>query len=250
MLRVEKAATYLASWFDDLRVLRFPDDSRQYKQTVVFGVHRGNGRGRQPDAETVAWLRQCGRLGDGLTAIDVAEPVLSTAEAPFSYTLPPVAIPSAKLRFEPHSVDRQLLQREMAAHGVLTLPEWHEQTAPDRDGQKAFRPLTPMRQGHILNLIAAGYLDNMSLKREQTVLMLKGQAYKQTHQQESAETDEEGNTTLTTTYTEQFQVRIKTLEPDGSISTLEGEQLHSFMADWLTPITDRLVAQYAPGLQL
>ncbi|MCO5205653.1 MAG: DUF6094 domain-containing protein [Anaerolineae bacterium] len=288
VLRVEKAATYLAGWFDDVRVLRFPDDSRQYKQVVVFGVHRGNGRSRQPDAETVAWLRQCGRLGDELTALtaterelspveamlspaeavpstaelalsavervtstferelSAAELVLSPVEAAFHYTLPAVVIPSARLRFEPQRVDRQLLQREMAAHGVLTLPAWREQTHPAQDGQKAFRPLTPMRQGHILNLIAAGYLDNMSLAREQTVLMLKGQAYKQTIQQESAETDEEGNTTLTTTYTEQFQVRIKTLEPDGEINTLEGEQLHSFMADWLTPITDRLVAQYAP----
>ena len=168
-----------------------------------------------------------------------AELVLSPVEAAFHYTLPPVVIPSARLRFEPQRVDRQLLQREMAAHGVLTLPAWREQTHPAQDGQKAFRPLTPMRQGHILNLIAAGYLDNMSLAREQIVLMLKGQAYKQTIQQESAETDEEGNTTLTTTYTEQFQVRIKTLEPDGRINTLEGERLHGFMADWLTPITDR-----------
>ena len=48
-----------------------------------------------------------------------------------------------------------------------------------------------------------------------------------------------------TTYTEQFQVRIKTLEPDGEINPRE--QLHSFMADWLAPITDRLVAQYAPS---
>ena len=41
----------------------FPMPAASTSKVVVFGVHRGNGRSRQPDAETVAWLRQCGCLG-------------------------------------------------------------------------------------------------------------------------------------------------------------------------------------------
>ena len=174
MLRVEKAATYLAGWFDDVRVLRFPDDSRQYKRRSSSSASIAATGAAGSRMQTVAWLRQCGRLGDELTALtaterelspaeavpSLAERVLSAvrrvpstferelsaAEAAFHYTLPAVVIPSARLRFEPQRVDRQLLQREMAAHGVLTLPAWREQTHPAKTDESV-PTATPMRQG-------------------------------------------------------------------------------------------------------
>ena len=52
MLRFRKATRYILSWYDQVQIYRFPDDTYdQFKQIVLFGVHRP--KAVAPDGEMV-----------------------------------------------------------------------------------------------------------------------------------------------------------------------------------------------------
>ncbi|MCP5100120.1 MAG: methyltransferase, partial [Chloroflexi bacterium] len=65
ILRMRKAAKYIAAHFDQVRVYRFPDGAyEQFKQIVLFGTRRP--KGVVPDAATVDTLIAMGQETDSL----------------------------------------------------------------------------------------------------------------------------------------------------------------------------------------
>ena len=57
MLRFRKATRYILSWYDQVQIYRFPDDTYdQFKQMVLFGIHRL--KAVTPDGEMVEKLAQ------------------------------------------------------------------------------------------------------------------------------------------------------------------------------------------------
>ncbi|MCP4423505.1 MAG: class I SAM-dependent methyltransferase, partial [Chloroflexi bacterium] len=94
ILRMRKAAKYIVSHYDQVRVYRFPDgEYERFKQVVLFGVRRPNGI--VPDATAVEALMAMGQ--DSLLAEHNLQP-LEAAEEPI-YTLPPLIVKNNAFKF-------------------------------------------------------------------------------------------------------------------------------------------------------
>lgn len=162
----QNALRYLASWYDGIRLFRFPDeDYGRFKQTVLFGV-------KKPRAYWDPNLQEQmkGPLRGTLPALPLEGPPL--------YTLP--AVPgNGDILFRSGEADPEEALAEIAVHGAWRLPEVIENLEPD--GKPCpVRPLMPLRQGHLAQLIAAGFINNQVLEKDGKRLLIKGRTSKST----------------------------------------------------------------------
>lgn len=155
---------YLSSWYENIRLYRFPEDEYgRFKQTVLFGVKRQR-------AKLDPGLLEHVRKG---VASDLPE--LPAAEAPL-YVLPPIAICNGLL-FRPADVSPEEALPEMESNGAWQIPEVRENLEP-RGTTQSIQPLMPLRQGHLAQLIAAGFINNQVLEKDGRHLLIKGRTVK------------------------------------------------------------------------
>jgi 16S rRNA G966 N2-methylase RsmD len=157
LLRFRKATRYILSWFDRVRVYRFPDEAyERFKQIVLFGVQRE--RAQVASGETVERLAQAALDKTALPPLTVA------AEA--GYSLPPLAVKGKAFTFRSLFIDPADALAEARQWGVGRLAAWREHLDPASVGV-ALQPLTPLKIGHMHNVIAAGHLNNQVLTDEE-----------------------------------------------------------------------------------
>jgi len=166
---------YLASWYESLRLYRFPDDEYQrFKQTVLFAVKK---------ARASFDLTQQEQLK---AALNVALPVLPE-EASAVYSVPAAPV-EHELVFRSSEISPEEAFPEIDTHGVWQLPEVKENLEP-RMAARPVCPLMPLRQGHLAQLIAAGFINNQVLEANGKRLLIKGRTVKESMEIPSGDED-------------------------------------------------------------
>ncbi|MCA9962863.1 MAG: methyltransferase, partial [Anaerolineales bacterium] len=153
MLRFRKATRYLLSWYDQVQIYRFPDETyERFKQIVLFGVLRP--KATAPDGEMV---EQVAQLAAGK---EMLLPLTAVSEP--TYTLPPLIVKHSAFKFRSQFVDPADALAEARQLGASTKTAWQEHL--DLNGANVpLRPLTPLKIGHMNSVIAAGHLNNQVL---------------------------------------------------------------------------------------
>ncbi|MBX3059344.1 MAG: hypothetical protein KF770_22975 [Anaerolineae bacterium] len=237
MLLHRNSLTYLASWYDNIQAYRFPDEEyAQFHQVVVFATLRQ--AKQMPDEEEVERLRTYGRLGSKLDIL--------TAQAEPVYVLPPLAVPPDQVKFRSAIVSPEEAIAEAASAGVAATEEFAIHLRPRSTQSHRLKPLTPMKKGHLVSIVAAGLLNGAVLEKDGQRLMLKGQSYKTWVSAEKVEPKEDGGRTVTNTYTERVMTRITVLAEDGLVQELTGPALESFLSRWVETLTAKVIEDYPP----
>ncbi|MCB8944528.1 MAG: hypothetical protein H6658_12330 [Ardenticatenaceae bacterium] len=234
MLRHRQTARYLTSWFSDLNVYRFPDESYpQFKQVIVFG--RCRPKSAIPDSATATWLKGLAEMGERLQPI---------TEPPGRYFLPKPIVPDEQFTFRGMFIKPDTAVLEARSHGLKNSLELHQHLVPGA-GLRKLEPLTPMKIGHLTSIIAAGHINNQVLEVNGRKLLIKGSNYKIKKMSEEREQREDGYV-LIEKLTENVVTKIVTLTPGGDAHEVEGEELADFLEDWIDPLTQVVATSYPP----
>jgi hypothetical protein len=154
---------YIASWFEEIRLYRFPGESfRRFKQAVLFGVKRKRA------VQDFPQLKDLGARIEN-TLPDLPE----TSE--FSYSIPPGP---KEILFRQAEVTPEEAIPEISTYGAWCHPELPEGINFQSELADV-RPLLPLRQGHIAQLVAAGFVNNRILEKEGERFLIKGRTIKE-----------------------------------------------------------------------
>lgn len=155
-------ASTLTAHFDDLAIYRFPGEHYDaFKQVVVFGVKRAGASYPQPLPEVA------GDLAPGCVHYTVPE----------SQGTPQLFLSGQ---------DPEALVAE-ARTGGCWQRAWDLLSPPD---PQAFRPLLPLRKGHVALIMASGLLNNCVVEAQGRRLLVRGRVSKDVVQYE--EKDDKG----------------------------------------------------------
>jgi hypothetical protein len=253
LLKLRKAARYLAGWYEQITVYRFPDLPRpdgggslyeQFHQIVLFGRRRA--KSVPPDEETVAQLI-------GMAAGKEALTPLTAAPSPV-YRLPALIVPDGRFHFRSFFIDPAEALAEAARCGAAGGSEWRLHLDPE--GQQApLRPLTPLKMGHMHSIIAAGHLNNQVLAGEPDGdqpgqrLLIKGRSYKVPRSDRYQEELADGRIRVTNLETETVVTDITTIDSEGLVKDYKGPALEQFLKGWLTHLTGIVARTYTPVYQ-
>ncbi|MGH2537098.1 MAG: DUF6094 domain-containing protein, partial [Candidatus Promineifilaceae bacterium] len=254
----QRIGRYLATWFADVRVYRFPDEEYPlFKQVVLFG--RRFSQAQRPAPDQVQRYRQMAEGGRGLTPLGVAERPI--------YALPSPIVPGGRFVFRSEFVDPDAAEKEASLLGVRTLADWRRHLLPANGQVAPVRPLMPLKIGHMAGLMAAGFLDNQVLSRSPSSderpagstnastdgqspphrLLVKGRAYKKVSYREKVEPQPDGGEQLVRTATEHVVTDVTTLAPGGEMQAYQGSELEAFMSQWLPQLTGHVATNYPPA---
>ncbi len=209
LLRQPAVARLLAGHFEHLAVRRFPDgEYERFKQVVVFARRKPY---VTPRSETLDWI----------TALHQADlPPLSTPPENWERTLPPAPL---KARFYRTSVP---LREQLALAHSTGWPEDLSRALSTRQ-QQPYRPVLPLKKGHIAMLMASGLMGNLRITHDGRPLLVKGRVLKGhsiSHvENDSGETVEIKRDTFTTT--------VGVIGQDGVQVIDDVEALGDFMED-------------------
>jgi len=232
-----RMAGFLATAYASLRAYRFPDpEYAQFRQAVIFGIAKKESC--RDDATSLALLQQC-RNG-----LPVLPEELSAEE---HYALP-VASDDTKFHFRGTEINPNEALAEAISAGAWNTTEWHEWLTPKTD-LAAFRPLMPLKKGHLAMLIAAGLMQNLRLESADeterrsvgTSLLVKGRTYKV---QEEVQSDDEDEEVLR----DRFVTEIVALDlASGEHERIaDPSALAQFVEKWRDALTNKVMETFVP----
>lgn len=223
-----KIAGYLARWYHTLRAYRFPDpEFADYKQIVVFGIKRAAACDDAQELEQ-SLVNACQR---GL-------PLLSeTPNENEIYQMPPPrAIP--EFYFYAKNLSPEELIAAVKQSGVCNNASWRENfdLATELD---SFRPLMPLKEGHLISLIAAGHVQNIRLERDDERILVKGRTYKDQVENEDEETER---------VTDRFVTELMILDLEqGEFTRIDDtSKLAAFGEKWNVILLQRVLDSFPP----
>jgi len=178
---------YLATHYRAIQVFRFPHpEYTRFHQIVIMGI-------RKSQASLSQRMEQ--QLLDSLESL----PTLSeTINAPWPITPSLTTTPPL---FQSSWIDPQETYHESQRYGVWTDARFTSLLSPPP--QEAHRPLLPLRRGHLIQLLAAGMLNNQVIETTTKRLVIKGQAIKATR-----------TLPITTTDTQTIHRAVETFVPN------------------------------------
>ncbi|WP_420640483.1 DUF6094 domain-containing protein [Candidatus Leptofilum sp.] len=239
MLRFRKATRYILSWYDRVKVFRFPDEEYdRFKQIVLFGVLRP--KAITPESEIVE------KLARQAVGKEMLPPLTAVSEP--LYSLPPLAVKHGAFKFRSQFVDPADALAEARQLGASTKDAWHEHLDPD-GANVPLRPLTPLKIGHMNSVIAAGHLNNQVLADDDERLLIKGRNYKVTRAEEYEEPLPDGRTRVTHLETESVVTDITTVDSNGQVTSYKGAELEQFLQKWISHLTRIVAQEYPPVYQ-
>lgn len=167
---------YLASWFSDMKMGRFPDgEFEKFKQVVLFGRKKANGV-----LDNV--------LMDALEGARVAAGFEVLQAGKFVYQVPVATLPDKLFHFRNLEMTPEEMLKELEEDGfereIFDL-------VSKRNGNVRIRPAAPLRKGHLAILVAAGMTDGL-VEKDGKRLLIKGTVRKE--KRRTVETDEENRT--------------------------------------------------------
>ncbi len=223
-----KIAGYLAKHFHTLRAYKFPDpEYADFRQIVVFGTKRA-APSDETEAEEDALYRACAG----------ALPILAETVDPSGRYLipPPQSIPDFYF-YAKNLSDAEVIAL-MTESGVCSTTKWQEHFDPESE-LDSFRPLMRLKQGHLISLIAAGYIQNIRLEREAESILVKGRTYKKQVENE----DEESKRLTDTFVTELVVLDLKAGEFEHIDDT---GKLTAFSEKWNSILLQQVLDAYPP----
>lgn len=239
MLRFRKAIRYILSWYDQLQIYRFPDDTYdRFKQIVLFGVLRP--KATAPDGEMVERVAQLAVSKERL------KPLTAVSEP--TYTLPPLTVKHSAFKFRSQFVDPADALAEARQLGASSKAAWRGHLGPN-GANVPLRPLTALKIGHMNSVIAAGHLNNQVLAEGDERLLIKGRNYKVTRAEEYEEPLPDGRTRVTHLETESVVTDITTVDSGGQVTSYKGAELEQFLQKWIAHLTGIVAQEYPPVYQ-
>ncbi len=223
-----KIANYLARWYHTLRGYRFPEpEFADYKQIVVFGIKREAACDDAQEQEQTL-LNSCQR---GL-------PLL--AETPNEneiYELPPPRAIS-EFYFYAKNLSPEELIVAVKQNGACNTAAWRENFDAARE-LDSFRPLMPLKEGHLISLIAAGHVQNIRLERNGERILVKGRTYKDQVENEDEEAER---------VTDRFVTELMILDLEqGEFTRIDDtSKLATFGEKWNVILLQRVLDSFPP----
>ena len=154
-------ARMLSYRFEQLGIFRFPEDQyKAFKQLVIFGMLK-----RKPgkDDRTEDYLKKCGKF---------------IAVVPYLPGVPsriyrvPVSPVNTAFFFRSKDIDSEQLAGEIQKYGLFEKIE--ELTTPLSMAER-IRPIMPLRQGHLAQVLASGFMNGVVWDRDKkNPLLVKG----------------------------------------------------------------------------
>ncbi|MEW5719052.1 MAG: DUF6094 domain-containing protein [Chloroflexota bacterium] len=247
-----RMAGFLATAYESIRAYRFPDpEYAQFRQAVIFGIAK-----KEPsrdDAGSLALVQQC---RNGL-------PVLTDAPSAEECYGVPAFSEDDRFYFRGTEINPQDALVEAIAAGAWNSSEWQAWLTPTTN-LSAFRPLMPLKKGHLAMLIAAGLMQNLLLTNEEMTneqtlaphpfgsagvtngqkgqrLLVKGRTYKVQEQVQSDDEDEE-------ILRDRFVTEIVALDlTSGEHERIaEPSALAQFVDRWRDALTNRVMETFVP----
>lgn len=223
-----KIANYLARRYHTLRAYRFPEpEYADYKQIVVFGIKR---EAASDDAQNEE-QELCEACQRGLPQL------VETPNEQEQFALPaPRVVPD--FYFYAKNLSPEELLEAVKASGVCNAPNWREHFDPT-SGLETFRPLLPLKEGHLISLIAAGHVQNIRLESEGERILVKGRTYKDQVENEDEETER---------VTDRFVTELMILDLEqGEFTHIDDtRKLAAFGENWNVILLQRVMDSFPP----
>ena len=161
--RLGVSSKYLASYYSKLRCWAFPQPEREaFDQVVVMGYRQAEPHlDEMAHGQVLAW----------------AEGELETLQSSAYPMYRPTTTDAGDVLFATRTVDPAAAAAEARRSGLWASAEVTDSPWPSKD--RRTRPLMPLRRGHIAMLIAAGFLDNLSLEADGRRILVKGKTSKE-----------------------------------------------------------------------
>jgi predicted RNA-binding Zn-ribbon protein involved in translation (DUF1610 family) len=221
-------AKRLATHFRDVRIYRFPDpEFARFRQVVIFATKRA-----QP-------------VKDDATTLEIAmaqKGALDTLPHNPTHTYSIPDKPEHPFYFRRDEYEPEEVLEELKTAGVWAGKQWADLLTPRP--RQTVQPLMPLRRGHIAMVLAAGLLDNMTVQRGGTKLLVKGRLHKvQKDITDAADREKEQYRTR-----EQFEASITTLDlHTGQVTTLADEgALRNWLTEWQDILAHKIVETFKP----
>jgi hypothetical protein len=234
-----RMAGFLATAYESIRVYRFPDpEYAQFRQAVIFGYAKAEPTRDEPT--TLALLQQCrGSLPVLPECLDDDRGHLGELK----YRVPePSDIARKTFYFRGTEINPNEALAEAMADGAWRSTEWQEWLTPKHD-LTAFRPLMPLKKGHLAMLIAAGLMQNLRLESGDgtETLLVKGRTYKVQEEVESDDEDEE-------VVRDRFVTEIVTLDLQSGTHEriVDPTILAQFVEKWRDVLTNKVMETFVP----
>lgn len=223
-----KIAGYLERWYHTLRAYRFPDpEFADYKQIVVFGIKREAACDDAQDQEQTL-LNSCQRGLPLLTEVPTEDEI---------YELPHTRAIS-EFYFYAKNLSPEELIAAVSQSGVCNTAAWRENfdAASELD---SFRPLMPLKEGHLISLIAAGHVQNIRLERNGERILVKGRTYKDQVENEDEESER---------VTDRFVTELMILDLEqGEFTRIDDtSKLAAFGEKWNVILLQRVMDSFPP----
>ena len=200
---IPRTARYLAWWYSNIRVMRFPDaDYEAFKQIVVLGIKKNR---YCADDEREEKLKR-------ITMIPAEEMAVLEEDSSPQYHLPST---NGRFWFRSSQLDPEECCEEIREFGLWKDKEIQEILFPSSNS--TFQPLMPLRKGHLAMLIGAGLMDNLEVSKGQQRFLIKGRTEKKVRR---TEVEEDGKRIVTET--DYIVTNISALDlVNGDIFTIE-----------------------------
>ncbi len=228
-----RMAGFLATAYESLQAFRFPDpEYAAFRQAVIFGIAKG-----EPSRDEAAALTLLQHCRGSLPIL----PEVPTEEERYQLPLPT----DAKFYFRGTEINPQEAFEEACTAGAWKSTEWEEWLTPRRE-LASFRPVMPLKKGHLAMLIAAGLMQNLRLESTDgnESLLVKGRTYKV---QEPVESDDEDQDIVR----DRFVTEIIALNLKNGAHTkiAEPSALADFVDTWRDALTQKVMETFVPLYQ-
>jgi predicted RNA methylase len=180
---------HFAAYYDQCRIVPFPEAHRRYREVIVFGHKRNRLRG--DPWENIPW---------------------EDAQAPdgFVYRIPPGPGPRIFRKVEPTEAELQKLLAASPLRALLHTPP----------AMRLPSPPMALGIGHVALLLASGHLDGIVQPDGQAPHIVRGASRKREYVADVTETiDPDGSTVTKTTLTERIELVVRTVDVSGRLQT-------------------------------
>jgi hypothetical protein len=236
ILRLAEIARYLASQYERITVLRFPDgEYERFRQVLLLAVRREKYNvPTTEEVETIQQLAEC-----SLPPLDFApEPVYPLLPAPLKGA-GGRAITFRRLDWAPDD----LVEASRWA-GVRKSRAWHDLVHPVQR-EVAFTPTMPLKKGHLAMLMASGMMGTLHLTGDDgRPMLVKGRVVKVIDK--VVHRDPEDPETIVERFRDRYVTTVATLSQHGLELIQDVDALTRFMRQYGDKIAAHTLENYLP----
>jgi hypothetical protein len=220
---------HLAGWYRDIRVFQFtPEEYESFRQVVLVGVKR-EAYHHPKDAEVAALA-------------GIASPVLAPPDGTPVYIVPEALKVSTNAFYYTPTTAADYA-RAVAWEGI-SVPDLVRGEAREQD----FRPVMPLKKGHLAMLLSAGLAGQMALSAEDgTPLLVRGRVIKDVRYTSKAQVDEErpGDEVIVVQQ-DVLRTVIAVADPGGVRKIAGTTELRDFVRAHARQMADLILARHRP----